>query len=361
MFASLAGADDPPPPAPSTVVALTTLADVGEGRRQIVNLASRVGFTEARRHDLGIVATELATNVVRHGRAGHLIARPLFDHGSDSGIEVIVVDKGPGIVSIAESFRDGHSTAGSMGTGLGAALRIADTLDLFSLPGLGTAAVARLWRSRTTLASGVRALASAATGTLAATAGVSVPMPGEQACGDTWRVVSANGRTVILVVDGLGHGPAAADAATIAADLFERNAGRTPVGIVEALHAGLRSTRGAAVAVAEVRVDTREVRYVGVGNIAAVIATANGTRNLVSHNGTAGHQARRIQEFVYPWPAGATLILHTDGLTSQWRVDAYPTLRQRDPALVASILWRDFTRGRDDACVVAHTDHAGSA
>lgn len=358
MFASSAGADGAPMPSPSVLVTLGTLGEVGEGRRLAVGLADRLGFSEARRHDLGIVVTELATNAVRHGLGGQLLARPLLN-GEGPGVEVMLVDKGPGMVSVTESLRDGHSTAGSMGAGLGAALRLADTLDVFSPPGHGTAIVARLW----TAGKGGRsqaggALATAASGTFASTAAVCVPAAGEQTCGDAWRVVTAGKRTVILLVDGLGHGPAAADAAETAAGLFERNVDRASiVDVMEMLHAGLRSTRGAAAVIAEIYADSREVRYVGVGNISATIVAPTGVRNLVSHNGTVGHQARRIQEFVYPWPTGAMLVLLSDGIATHWRLETYPGLRQHDPALVAGVLWRDFTRGRDDACVVVHADH----
>jgi hypothetical protein len=59
-----------------------------------------------------------------------------------------------------------------------------------------------------------------------------------------------------------------------------------------------------------------------------------------------------VQTFTYPWPAGALLVLASDGISTHWSLDAYPGLRHRDPVLVASVLYRDFVRGRDDATVV---------
>jgi hypothetical protein len=73
---------------------------------------------------------------------------------------------------------------------------------------------------------------------------------------------------------------------------------------------------------------------------------------VVSHHGTLGHDVRKIQEFSYPWPRGAVLVMHSDGLTSKWGFEAYPGLIQRDPALVAAVLYRDFQRGNDDTTVV---------
>jgi hypothetical protein len=95
------------------------------------------------------------------------------------------------------------------------------------------------------------------------------------------------------------------------------------------------------------------VRYAGVGNISAVIVTGEGTRSLVSHNGTVGHQMRKAQEFVYPWTSGALLVVHSDGLATHWKLDQYPGLLRQDPALVAAMLYRDHSRRRDDVSVVA--------
>jgi len=75
-------------------------------------------------------------------------------------------------------------------------------------------------------------------------------------------------------------------------------------------------------------------------------------RNTVSHGGIMGHTVRRTQLFTYPWPAGGLLVMLSDGIASQWSLDAYPGLRQRDPALIAGVIYRDFVRGRDDATVV---------
>jgi hypothetical protein len=98
--------------------------------------------------------------------------------------------------------------------------------------------------------------------------------------------------------------------------------------------------------------ERREVRYAGVGNISAGIVTGDGSRSLVSHNGTVGLQMRKTQEFVYPWPSGALLVMHSDGLATRWRLDQYPGLYRQDPALIAAMLYRDYARPRDDVSVV---------
>jgi hypothetical protein len=106
------------------------------------------------------------------------------------------------------------------------------------------------------------------------------------------------------------------------------------------------------VAVAEMDETRREVRFAGVGNISGIIISSTGNRSLVSHNGTLGYEARRIQEMIYPWPEEAILIMHTDGMTARWDLDNYPGLLKKHPSIIAGVLYRDFKRGTDDVAVV---------
>ena len=73
---------------------------------------------------------------------------------------------------------------------------------------------------------------------------------------------------------------------------------------------------------------------------------------MVSHNGTAGHNASRVQEFTYPVPPDAMILLCSDGLSTQWDLGGYPGLRRRSPSVIAGVLYRDFSRRRDDVSVV---------
>ena len=112
------------------------------------------------------------------------------------------------------------------------------------------------------------------------------------------------------------------------------------------------ATRGAAVAVSYIEPDKNRVRFAGLGNIAGAVTGGGKARFMISHNGTAGMEARRVQEFEYPLSVDSTLVMHSDGLNTNWTLDAYPGLAMRHPAIVAGILYRDANRGRDDVCVV---------
>jgi hypothetical protein len=159
-------------------------------------------------------------------------------------------------------------------------------------------------------------------------------------------------RCLVMVADGLGHGPAAAAAAQAAVDALAVKSSLAPLAIIEAAHAALYHTRGAAVTVVELDLARLVVKAAGVGNIAGAILSTGAPRHLTSYNGIVGHQVQKIQEFSYPWPAGALLVLHSDGLTSHWNLDAYPGLLARHPSLIAGVLYRDFSRGSDDVSVL---------
>ncbi len=102
---------------------------------------------------------------------------------------------------------------------------------------------------------------------------------------------------------------------------------------------------------------SRQLRYAGVGNIAACAFDAQQRRHLLSHNGIVGSNLRKVQEFRYPWQAGTMLVMHTDGLHTRWDLEQYPGLAQCHPSLVAAVLYRDFSRGRDDVTVVVLREH----
>lgn len=324
-------------------LAVTEPSQVCEARRVAAALAGRLGFGETEASKLALVVTEAGNNLVKHGGGGELLLCPL-DQGGVAGVEVLALDQGPGMADLGRCLRDGFSTAGTPGTGLGAIVRLSSVFDIHSALHVGTALLARLWSHP--LPPGVPA-AELEVGA------VGLPYPGEEVCGDAWAAEQTTGRGLFVVADGLGHGPVAATAAREAVRVFRENVHLTPAEILLTIDPVLRSTRGAAVLVVEVSLANRQVCCAGVGNISGTIFAAGASRSLVSHNGTVGHAVRKVQEFVYPFPPGALLVLQSDGLATSWRLDQYPGLAFRDPALIAGVLYRDFKRGRDDVTVVA--------
>lgn len=321
------------------VIPVQETSQVGQARRSAVALANSLGLDETDSGRVALIATEAATNMIKHAKHGELLLRPLRC-GDQAGLEVLAIDRGPGLADVQRCFTDGFSTAGSPGTGLGAVKRLAQVCDIYSVRGKGTALVAEVWH-------GERPVQAFDVGAIC------VPIRGETVAGDAWHVVADGARVIAMVADGLGHGPLAAEASVRATALLGEYAGESPAALLDRAHAALRSTRGATVAVAEIEGDQREVRYAGIGNIGAAIVTAGGDgKSLVSMNGTVGGEARRVQQFSYPLPPRSLIVMYSDGLTSRWQLQDYPGLAQRHPALIAGTLYRDFGRQRDDAAVL---------
>jgi anti-sigma regulatory factor (Ser/Thr protein kinase) len=326
-------------------IVVDDLSRVGTARRAADAVARACELDETRRGTVAIVATEMATNLARHAQNGALLAQSTAPTGL-AGVEIVAVDSGPGIHDLERAFADGFTTGDTPGTGLGAIRRQANELDVYSVPGQGTIALARVC-SR----SSERDTARDAVVDVGA---VCLPVDGETACGDGWAVVQSAERAVILLVDGLGHGASAAEVADVAIATFRSAVGGTPREIAGAIHEALRSTRGAALAVADVAPtpDGATVRYCGIGNTVAALVSGDAPRSFPSMNGTAGLQVRTMQEFTQPWTTGALLVMHTDGITTRWRTDSYRGVLVRDPMILAAALQRDHTRGRDDATVL---------
>ncbi len=319
-------------------IAVRDPSQVGTVRRAATDLAADLAFDEHDTARVALVATELASNLAKHARDGEILLR-VAARSPAASIELIALDHGPGIANLGRAMEDGASTAGSSGTGLGAIGRVSTGFDIYSTPA-GTAVVA------------VLAATGAASPLGFEVGAVSVPYPGEQVCGDGFAVAQSDGRALVMVVDGLGHGPLAAAAAARARELFQAHPDLGPVDLMHRLHAGMRPTRGAALALAEIDARREAVRFCGVGNIAATILVAGRTRSMVSHHGTLGHDARRIAEFQYPWTPDALVVLNSDGLLSSWTLARYPGLGARAPSLIAAVLYRDCRRQRDDATVL---------
>jgi anti-sigma regulatory factor (Ser/Thr protein kinase) len=314
-------------------------SQVAEARRASAGAARQTGLAEGIVGRVALVATEIATNLVKHGGGGVVVARRLATPGG-CGLELLGLDRGPGMADIGRCLVDGFSTAGSPGTGLGAISRNADRFAIYSRPGHGTAIMASFH-------SGQPPVCGMELGV------VSDCYPGESVCGDDWAVANDRSGATLLVVDGLGHGPLAAQAAATATRIFRENVVQDGVSLVTAMHRGLGPTRGAALAIARIDTAAHLVRFVGIGNIGGVLVSDGRSRRMASRNGTAGHMAPQIGEFTYPFTANPLVILHSDGLSAKWELDSYPGLAAAHPSLVAGVLFRDYRRDRDDAVVVA--------
>jgi anti-sigma regulatory factor (Ser/Thr protein kinase) len=330
------------------IIRVTDSSHAGEVRRHAAILAEDAKFGERESGSLAIAVTEMVTNVVKHAGNGTVIVEAVTNNGS-SGVRVLGLDQGPGIRDLSASLRDGFSTAGTAGNGLGAIKRLCNIFDIYTSAGHGTAILAEFWPPQKKTFHPVSPLEVGA---------VSVPVKGEDICGDGWAVKKMAESMLLMVVDGLGHGILAAEAAQEAQRIFSVSRSDSPAPILQESHDALKKTRGAAMGVASLNFEKRILSFAGLGNIGASIVTPETSRGMASHNGIVGHQLHKIQEFTFPWNANNILVMHSDGLRSGWDLKAYPGIWSKHPGLIAGILYRDFLRERDDVTVLVAKNRA---
>ena len=327
---------------PSLLLPISDKSQAGDARRQARVWARESGMGEEPVEQIALVVTELANNLHLHTTHGGELLLRKVESGGQFGAEILAVDPGPGTANFSVFMRDGYSTSGTPGTGLGAVQRASRTFEVQSQPGLGTVLLSQIW-PRDFVVPAERWQVGA----------VNLAMHGERVSGDSWCFGERDGgRARMIVADGLGHGPAAAEASRCAVSAFgEHRDAPLPV-VMEAMHVALRSTRGAAVAIAEFDPAQANLRYVGVGNIAGSILTPDKATSLVSMNGTVGVRNERVQEFSYAWPPGAVFVMNSDGLKTQWSLSRYLGLLNRHAGVIAGVFYRDYHRDTDDATVV---------
>lgn len=323
---------------------ITEQSEVAAVRRSACSLANLCSFNEVRTGELALVITEAATNILKFASSGEILIRSI-ERKDAVGIEVLAIDSGPGMADIPHHMRDGNSTAGTYGVGLGTIERLSDEFDIFSNVDDGLILYSLLWRDRTP-ANNMGWQVGA----------ICLPIASEEVSGDAFEIRVTDNEFTLLMSDGLGHGYAAADASRAAQDVIINNSDTSPFTLLQKCHNQLKSTRGAAVAIACLDRAQAEVKFAGVGNIAMCVYDDHSRKHLVSHNGIVGANIIKIQEFKQPWVTGNLLIGHSDGINTRWDLHRYPALLNSHPALIAALLYRDFSRGRDDVSVVVLRD-----
>ena len=321
----------------SLAMPIREMHDVGDARRQATLAARDMSFDETAAGRVGIVTTELAGNLVKHAGGGTLILRALSS-GASAGLELTTLDDGPGM-DVQRCMEDGYSTAGSPGTGLGAIKRMTSAFDIYSLRDRGTVMVANLWAGATPV-------------TAFDIGAICLPVAGETLCGDGWATRETAAGLDFVVCDGLGHGPIAAESTDLALSIFADKPELEPGALLERMHGALKTTRGAAILTARLDSAAGQLTCAGIGNIGGYIMSQPKPKGIVSMNGIVGHQVTRVKTFTYEVSPNDLVILHSDGLTTHWKLDDFPGLFNRSAGIVAAMMYKHFKRGKDDATVL---------
>lgn len=333
-------------------------AHIGTARRAVHSFAQRLGFDETRASELDIVMQEIGTNAVRYATGGGTIhfTTTLGDEGR--GLELFYADRGPGIYNVERATSDGNSTGGGLGGGFGAIRRLLDEFDVYST--VRTTSRLSFARARRTthgtVLLGRKWVAGAVERRGAAQRRVgawSRPRPGERVNGDAYLVCKHGRRRLFAVIDGLGHGSGAHEAATVAVACLQQWRGEPLNELILETHDALRATRGAVMGVFVIDFDEMRFEYAGVGNVLARVINSSEPVHPISTNGTLGLRLpERIHVLTGKWTDGATLVLASDGLSQTWDVKDYPGLLRREVQMLAGVLVRDYARDSDDATVL---------
>jgi len=322
------------------------------GCHYVRQLANELDFKDVQREQLFIAAREITSNLVVHKAIEPCLSIYRVSQPDRTGITLVATDHGPGIPSINQAMADHHSTAGSMGCGLGAIRRL---MDDFAIQSAVPQPVSKTRQSYTV--GGTTLVASKwcrLQDTPPATfhwGGISRPKLGYVSNGDAYFMAETADDIHIIVVDGLGHGKEAEIASQIAISTVKTNLDMPYAKLFPLLHTSLRGSRG--VALMAIRLDkvNRLIHYCGVGNIEATILPQQ-TSTPQSRPGVLGSgilPALLINTL--PWPLNGVLILHSDGVSRRWRTDPLIQQHMHKPLLLSHLLLRDYGRYTDDATV----------
>lgn len=339
----------------SEVIPVSIPADVLWARRAAKSAAEESGFEAKAVEEVALVASELATNLHRHAFGGRLSISTLVTKGR-TGIELEARDAGPGIPNVEEAISDGFSSSGGLGLGLGTVNRLMDEFSIESSVGTGTRILCRRWSQH------ARAMVDHECPLKFGVASRAHPLMKEN--GDAFVVKQAPGLALAGLIDGLGHGQYALRAAQAARQYVENHYDQPLPAIFQGVGRACRGTRG--VVMALIRFSWKEaslggpppvlVEFASVGNIEARFLGMGPFPRPLLRRGILGVNAASAPLVKGDWMPGGAVILHTDGISTQWREEDFPEIRALAPALAAQKILASRARDNDDATVLITVD-----
>jgi hypothetical protein len=258
-------------------------------------------------------------------------------------VEVVAADSGAGIADPTAAFSGVRDAAAAktrgLGMGLAGSVRLADELDADVRAGEGTMIRARKFVSPPPARREIGVFGRA--------------LPDEHSSGDGAAFLHTGTDTLLVVADGLGHGPEAQQASLQALAAATAHPGASPLDAVRAACDALENTRGAVLSV--VRADEkRNLSHVGLGDIRVeIVGPGEVSRRLRSWSGYAAGMRTRIPKSADSVLApGAIVLMTTDGIKSAARVHQDLALVRKHPIIVAHHVATTFARPTDDLLVL---------
>jgi anti-sigma regulatory factor (Ser/Thr protein kinase) len=329
----------------STLVRIEDDYSLHSVRKAVLGRAELLGMPTRDLDELEIIVRELVSNVLNHGgkRGFMRISHDLDEN--DILLHLDVVDYGPGFQDFSKALEDGFSTTGSMGGGLSSIRRLSESVKLIRTTSEGSHLrvskrfrVTEEDRDRWSFALYSR------------------PYPGEKIIGDQGTLIRSKNSLLLILADGLGHGEQAWKASSKAIELAQMNHMVPIEELIALIHDQLRKTRGAAVSLARLPLDTEMVEWIGVGNVTGRLfrSTKRGEieqQVFANFNGTLGVLLGSYRIIRYPYTPGDWLMLSTDGLKRSW-MDVAGSLRGANPHSLGQRLVAKAARQKDDCSVL---------
>lgn len=317
-------------------------------KKEVHALAIKVGFKDSPLAEIDLIVAEVTSNLLKHARGGELLVKAVEMHKTP-GIEIIGIDNGPGMAEIQAMLKDGISTKGTLGHGLGSIQRFSDTFQLYSQPNWGSILLARKF---------LKPLPAKAVEKVE-TRYINVPKPNETVSGDGIFSYLTPEYYKTIALDGLGHGPDAQAATQKAIFEFKNCPLTDAVDIIRHLHPLIKRTRGAVGSVGVFSLNEKKWNICGVGNISTRVYNGMLLKNYMPYNGiigltTPGSMKANIVEH-HP---GQLLLMASDGMRTRWEINKYPGILKYDLSILAAALYKDHGRKTDDMSIVINKVNA---
>ena len=326
---------------PSVFVQISGPSEISHAESCARRIAAELGFSARDCDDIALVVVELASNLVKHAAGGELRLEPTEAAGR-KGLRVESLDRGRGIADFELATRDGYSSSGSLGTGLGTVNRLMDDLEYQPLEAGGSRIVCTRWlrteprRSERPLEIGV-----------ASRAYRHAPENGDAFIIREWGT-----KALVGVIDGLGHGPLAHRAAQVARQYIDQHYDLPLEALFRGVGRACQATRGIVMALALIDQSRKTFSYASIGNIELRVHGSLTPIRVIACRGVVGQQSPSPKVEEHPWAEGMILVMHSDGLHTHWKWSDFPQLLDEPPARSAQRLLSALGRDNDDATVL---------
>lgn len=327
---------------PAVAMRIVDPVDVTIAENAARHLSATVGFSAVECEEVVLAVTELASNLIRHAGGGTLSLTPAWSEAR-RGIQIESADAGPGFEDFERALTDGFTTSRGLGTGLGTVNRLMDELECEPAGTAGARIVCRRWLRPETSASVTASLDFGV---------ASRPYRNLRENGDAFVICKWGDKALAGVIDGLGHGQFAQRASQAARQYIEQHHDQPLPALFRGAGRACQATRGVVMMLALIDTTRRTFTVASVGDIELRVWGATQRLGFVPRRGVVGLNAPSPTLVEHPFTPAMVLVMHSDGLRSQWDFNDFPWIGRESASISAQRLLTALAREDDDATVL---------